>query len=96
MSRMSAKRRACGAVAAAHRVYELAGPSIYKYHELLRIVAGGMGRQALLIPFPFALWRAIGYAAEFLPSPPLALIKLIGWNVIMSRHLMPPDLRLCR
>ncbi len=57
----------------AHRVYELAGPSIYKYHELLRIVAGGMGKQALLIPYPFALWRAIGYAAEFLPNPPLAL-----------------------
>jgi len=60
-------------VPAAHRAYELAGPRIYHYHELLRIVLGGMGRQALLIPFPFALWRAIGYAAEFLPSPPLTL-----------------------
>jgi NADH dehydrogenase len=54
-----------------HRTYELAGPRIYTYQELLRTIAAGAGRQPLLVPFPFPLWRAIGHVAEFLPSPPI-------------------------
>ena len=30
-----------------------------------------MRNTPLLLPVPFALWHAIGYVAEFLPSPPI-------------------------
>jgi uncharacterized protein YbjT (DUF2867 family) len=51
--------------------YELAGPRIYTYEELLRTIAAGAGRTPLLLPIPFALWRAVGYAAKILPDPPI-------------------------
>jgi uncharacterized protein YbjT (DUF2867 family) len=51
--------------------YELAGPRIYTYEELLRTIAAGAGKTPLLVPFPFALWRAGGYAAKILPNPPI-------------------------
>jgi NADH dehydrogenase len=52
-------------------VYELAGPLIYTYETLLRTIAASMGKKPLLIPFPFALWQAVGYLSEILPNPPI-------------------------
>jgi NADH dehydrogenase len=54
-----------------HQIYELAGPRIYTYRALLRALALAAGTRPLLLPFPFALWRSIGYLAEFLPNPPI-------------------------
>ena len=50
--------------------YELAGPRIYTYEELLATIAAGVGKRPLLLPFPFALWRAVGYASKILPNAP--------------------------
>ena len=50
--------------------YELAGPRIYTYEELLGTIAAGVGKRPLLLPFPFALWRAVGYASKILPNAP--------------------------
>jgi uncharacterized protein YbjT (DUF2867 family) len=55
----------------AHQLYELAGPNIYTYEELLRTLAAAVGHRPLFLPFSFALWRVVGYLAEFLPSPPI-------------------------
>jgi uncharacterized protein YbjT (DUF2867 family) len=37
----------------AHQLYELAGPNIYTYQELLRTLAAAVDRRPLLLPFPF-------------------------------------------
>src|ERR1700730_348753 len=55
----------------AHQLYELAGPNIYTYEELLRTLAAAVGHRPLLLPLPFALWRVVGYLSEFLPKPPI-------------------------
>ena len=55
----------------AHTVYELAGPQVYTYRELLQTTAAHAGREPLLVPFPFPLWRVIGFASELLPHPPI-------------------------
>jgi uncharacterized protein YbjT (DUF2867 family) len=55
----------------AHQLYELAGPNIYTYEELLSTLAAALGRRPLLLPFPFALWHVVGYLSEFLPNPPI-------------------------
>jgi NADH dehydrogenase len=55
--------------ATARQVYELAGPRIYTYQQLLRTVAETVGARPVLVPIPFGLWRLVGYAAEMLPSP---------------------------
>jgi uncharacterized protein YbjT (DUF2867 family) len=56
---------------APHRTYELGGPRVYTYRELLRTIVTGASFRTLLFPFPFAAWRALGYLSEFLPNPPI-------------------------
>ena len=65
---------------AASPLYELAGPRVYTYQELLRTIAASAGTRPFLVPFPFSLWHIIGYVAEALPSPPLTRnqVELMG------------------
>ena len=56
---------------AASQLYELAGPRVYTYQELLRTIAASAGTRPLLVPFPFSLWHLIGYVSEVLPNPPI-------------------------
>jgi NADH dehydrogenase len=51
--------------------YELAGPRVYTYKELLRTIAASAGVRPFLVPFPFSLWHLIGYVSEVLPNPPI-------------------------
>jgi uncharacterized protein YbjT (DUF2867 family) len=51
--------------------YELGGPRVYAYADLLRTVAGGIGVRARLVPVPFPLWEALAFAAEFVRVAPL-------------------------
>ena len=51
--------------------YELGGPRVYAYADLLRTIAGGIGVRARLVPVPFALWEALARLAELLPRVPL-------------------------
>jgi uncharacterized protein YbjT (DUF2867 family) len=55
---------------AASQLYELAGPRVYTYQELLRAIAASAGTRPFLVPFPFSLWHAVGYVAEALPGAP--------------------------
>jgi uncharacterized protein YbjT (DUF2867 family) len=52
-------------------VYELAGPRIYSYEELLRTIARIAGLRPVLMRMPFAFWKALAGVAEMLPMPPL-------------------------
>jgi hypothetical protein len=52
-------------------VYELAGPRVYSYEELLRTIARIAGLRPVLIRMPFAFWGALAGVAEVLPRPPL-------------------------
>jgi NADH dehydrogenase len=53
------------------RIYELAGPRIYTYRSLLRVVGAGLDKEPVLLPLPFALWKFIGAVGELLPAPPV-------------------------
>ena len=74
---------------AAHNLYELAGPQVYTYRELLRTVAAQAGREPLLVPLPFALWRVIGFASEFLPHPPITANQV---DLMELDNVAAPDL----
>src|SRR5437588_1327354 len=41
--------------------YECAGPRVYSYEEFLRAVAHEAGLKPLLIPSPFAAWKALAW-----------------------------------
>jgi len=49
---------------AAGRTYELAGPRIYSFAELMRMVLHETGRKRPLVPLPFPIASAIGRVAE--------------------------------
>ncbi len=53
-------------------VYELGGPRVYTYRELLQTIAGRLDKRPVLLPLPFAMWHALARAAALLPKPPLA------------------------
>ena len=52
-------------------VYELAGPRVYSYEELLRTIARIAKLRPVLMRVPFGLWDALAGFAERLPRPPL-------------------------
>jgi len=66
--------------------FELGGPRIYSYEELLRAVAREAGLEARLVPMPFAAWQALAAVAEMLPNPPVTRnqIELMQVDTVAS------------
>ena len=81
---------------AMRQLYELAGPRVYTYQELLRTIAAGAGTRPFLVPFPFSLWHVIGFVSETLPSPPITRnqVELMGQDNILERDA--PGFEACR
>lgn len=53
------------------QIYELGGPRIYTFKELLLLMLSVIRREACLIPLPFSLAKLGGIFANLLPNPPL-------------------------
>jgi NADH dehydrogenase len=68
-------------------IYELAGPRIYTFENLLRTICAHLGVERMLVPVPFGLWRAIALPAEMLPSPPVTLnqVQLMEVDNVAAR-----------
>ena len=54
----------------AQALYELAGPRVYTYRELLEAISSHLGLRRAFVPVPFGIWQALAYLAELLPRPP--------------------------
>jgi uncharacterized protein YbjT (DUF2867 family) len=70
-------------------VYELAGPRVYSYEELLRTIARIAGMRPVLMRMPFVLWDALAGLAEMLPRPPLTRnqVELMQIDTTASENL---------
>ena len=68
----AAVARALGDPAAPGRTYELGGPRIYSYAELVRLTLGQTGRRRLLLPVPYLVWDVIATLLAPLPNRPLS------------------------
>jgi uncharacterized protein YbjT (DUF2867 family) len=70
-------------------VYELAGPRIYSYEELLRTIARIAGLRPVLMRMPFAFWNALAGVAEMLPQAPLTRnqVELMKIDTTASERL---------
>jgi len=53
------------------KVYELGGPRVYSFKELMRIVCRETRRKRILLPLPFAAGDLQATFLELLPHPPL-------------------------
>lgn len=80
---------------AAGRVYELGGPRIYTFKELLQYVLAETRRKRLLIDLPFSVGNLQARLFELLPTPPLTrdqLLLLQRDNVVAAGALTLTDL----
>ncbi len=70
----------------AGRTYEVGGPKVYSFKELLEYVLRVTGRRRLLLPLPFSLARLQARLLELLPSPPLTRdqVTLLERNNVAS------------
>ena len=66
--------------------YELGGPEIRSFRELMEFVLGTIGRRRLLMPLPFALAKLQASVLQFLPNPPLTpdQVELLKHDNIVS------------
>jgi NADH dehydrogenase len=51
--------------------YELGGPRVYAYKELLRTIATQIGVRTKFLSIPISIWRPLAWFAEHLPGSPL-------------------------
>jgi len=65
-------------------IYELGGPRVYSYKELLALIGEHVGSRPLLLPVPFVMWRPMAFAAEMLPTPPITRNRWSSWRSTMS------------
>jgi uncharacterized protein YbjT (DUF2867 family) len=69
--------------------YELAGPNIYTYKELLQTICNYLHIRRVLAPMPISMWKMLAVAAEFLPASPVTSnqVELMTKdNVASGRH----------
>jgi NADH dehydrogenase len=66
--------------------FELGGPAIYSFKELMQIVLRETGRSRLLVPLPFALASINAFFLQFAPRPLLTpdQVKLLRHDNIVS------------
>lgn len=64
--------RAIGMPEAAGRVFELGGPQILTYREIVARVLAWKKRRRLLLPLPFAAWDLLAWCGRWLPVAPVS------------------------
>lgn len=70
--------------------YELGGPSIYTFREILDLIAEYTQRRRPYIPLPFWLAKAQAFFLQLLPNPPLTVdqVRLLQSDNIVSAEAL--------
>jgi NADH dehydrogenase len=77
------------------KTYELGGPEIFTYRELIESILTHVGRRRLLLPVPFRVWELLALLCSRLASPPVteAQVTLMrADNVVANEALALADL----
>ncbi len=77
------------------KVYELGGPRVYRYKELVELVLVHLKRRRVLVPVPFFVWQIQATLLGILPNPPLTRDQVILMrrdNVVSDTALTFADL----
>ncbi|HZS62948.1 MAG TPA: complex I NDUFA9 subunit family protein [Xanthobacteraceae bacterium] len=71
-------------------IYELGGPEIRTFKELMQYMLGVIGRRRLLLPIPFPLATAMAGFTGLLPKPPLTAdqVELLKRDNIVSAEAL--------
>ena len=73
--------------AARGRTYELGGPSVYTFRELMELMLHETYRKAALVPVPFGLASFVASLANLTPWPPLTpdQVRLLKVDNVMTK-----------
>jgi uncharacterized protein YbjT (DUF2867 family) len=77
------------------KTYELGGPEIFTYRELIESILTHFGRRRLLLALPFRVWELLAFLCRRLASPPVtkAQVTLMrADNVVANEALALADL----
>lgn len=68
------------------KVFELGGPEVLTFRELMVLVLREIGRKRILLPLPVALAKPLAALMQLLPNPPLTLdqLRLLGIDNVVS------------
>ncbi|MES2473737.1 MAG: complex I NDUFA9 subunit family protein [Pseudomonadota bacterium] len=68
------------------RTFELGGPSIYSFKELLQMILRETGRKRVLVPLPFAIASIQAAFLQILPNPVLTMdqVKLLRKDNVVA------------
>lgn len=82
--------KAAHASESAGKIYELGGPSILTFREILEKTCYHIGRKRFLFPLPFWFARIKAFFFEFLPNPPLTRdqVTLLEKDNIVSENAL--------
>lgn len=71
-------------------LFELGGPTIYRYRDLIALVLAESRRRRLLVPVPFAAWEAMARVLMWLPKPPLTtdVVTLMKSDNVVGKEVM--------
>ncbi len=74
----------------AGKTYELGGPGIFTFREVLEIVLRHTGRARLLVPLPFWVASLQASVLELLPKPPLTRdqVKMLARDAVVGRKAL--------
>jgi len=72
--------------AKAGQIYELGGPEVKSFKELMQFMLATVGRRRLLVPIPFALANFQAWFLQFMPKPLLTpdQVELLRSDTIVS------------
>lgn len=73
-----------------YNTYQLGGPEIYSFKELMEIVKHYTGARAALIPIPFFIAKVQGAFLQHIPGKPLTVdqVKTLKTNNIVQKNAM--------
>ncbi len=68
------------------QTYELGGPRVYTFKELMRLLLKAIRRRRLLLPIPWQVAEMQAFFAEWLPEPPLTRdqVKLLRQDNVVA------------
>ena len=78
--------RAVDGAAKPGTIYELGGPDVRTFREIMEFILATIRRRRLLVPMPFGAMKAQALVAQFLPKPPITpdQVELLKHDTIVS------------
>lgn len=72
----------------AHGIYELGGPEVLSFKQLLQKMKSHTGQNPYLIPLPFSLAKIQAFFMSVLPNPPLTMdqVESLKTDNVVSDH----------